>query len=530
MSNDDSDVLNLNNILNQALKLSSEGKITVKNTWNLSLIEHIDEVLNLDVSNDATDNTFQRASATIDASVKIYSTRVDAIHKETYSLLGGLNINSRATLDEDEDEVKDENGEPTVTRRTRTIRPALEQDPAKLLMDLTVDPNIGEMERQAKLCGDSSAANNLVMARFPILADPVPVLDPRNATIVFAIDEMQIAPGEMAGGSFEFVGSLFSAVEEALYGARQDDSGEVAEQYASLAMDNGPDSDSDDDAGVAPDFDADFGDAEGDWTIGNAVEAALNVASPGGITSMATMVTLPETSTTAWAEVWKNPVKITAAKTKTAGKAAAKASAPTVAWEEAVPLKMMARATKTAAKTHGESNWAPRTASTFNPQRLTKMGFIRRHAVYHGAVARQADQGYGWPGDDDAGMDEVEALINDLDLAPADTDSDSDLEFGLEVPDSFEGGADGVGLGVTAARKQVDLHRLKVSMAAEFDQKPGESAFSGMMMRMPEIHKFSDCDAVSVPIAFVTLLHLCNDRGIMLENSGDDVKIIAPEN
>lgn len=33
----------------------------------------------------------QQASCTLEAGVKIYSTRVDSVHSETYKVLGGLN-------------------------------------------------------------------------------------------------------------------------------------------------------------------------------------------------------------------------------------------------------------------------------------------------------------------------------------------------------------------------------------------------------------------------------------------------------
>jgi condensin complex subunit 2 len=43
----------------------------------------------------------QRASCTLDASVKIYSYRVDAVHKDTYKVLGGLNHVDTSAFDGD---------------------------------------------------------------------------------------------------------------------------------------------------------------------------------------------------------------------------------------------------------------------------------------------------------------------------------------------------------------------------------------------------------------------------------------------
>lgn len=76
----------LRNMLGQCLKLASENKITAKNTWGLPLIEHLDDLIKAEP--DSTN--FQRASVTLDAGVKIYGTRVDSVHTETFKILGGL--------------------------------------------------------------------------------------------------------------------------------------------------------------------------------------------------------------------------------------------------------------------------------------------------------------------------------------------------------------------------------------------------------------------------------------------------------
>jgi condensin complex subunit 2 len=64
-------------------------KINSKNSWQLNLIDYIDDVI--EVQRDAEMTNFQVASCTLDASVKIYSCRVDSVHNETYKVLGGLN-------------------------------------------------------------------------------------------------------------------------------------------------------------------------------------------------------------------------------------------------------------------------------------------------------------------------------------------------------------------------------------------------------------------------------------------------------
>eukprot|EP01119_Soliformovum_irregulare_P020385 TRINITY_DN6591_c0_g1_i3.p1 TRINITY_DN6591_c0_g1~~TRINITY_DN6591_c0_g1_i3.p1 ORF type:complete len:660 (+),score=227.59 TRINITY_DN6591_c0_g1_i3:242-1981(+) len=76
----------------ECIKLSTENKINQKNTWQLNLIDYIDDVLSVQGREGPQEITnFQTASATLDASVKIYSSRVDSVHHETFKVLGGLN-------------------------------------------------------------------------------------------------------------------------------------------------------------------------------------------------------------------------------------------------------------------------------------------------------------------------------------------------------------------------------------------------------------------------------------------------------
>ncbi|CAM9416184.1 unnamed protein product [Chrysoparadoxa australica] len=67
------------------IKLSSENKINAKNSWSLNLIEHMDHML----YGEGKVN-FQKASCTLDASIKIYSYRVDETVASTYRVLENL--------------------------------------------------------------------------------------------------------------------------------------------------------------------------------------------------------------------------------------------------------------------------------------------------------------------------------------------------------------------------------------------------------------------------------------------------------
>lgn len=95
-----------------AIRMNAENKINTSNTWNLHIIDQMDTLLSL---NDETEGengrepstsstldtltakepkprvNFTKASCTLDASVKIYSFRVDDVHLTSYKVLANLN-------------------------------------------------------------------------------------------------------------------------------------------------------------------------------------------------------------------------------------------------------------------------------------------------------------------------------------------------------------------------------------------------------------------------------------------------------
>ncbi|KAE9456191.1 hypothetical protein C3L33_11902, partial [Rhododendron williamsianum] len=77
-------------LFQNCIKLASENKINQKNTWELSLIDHLCDIIKVEQEDDAETN-FQKASCTLEAGVKIYSMRVDSVHSEAYKVLGGIN-------------------------------------------------------------------------------------------------------------------------------------------------------------------------------------------------------------------------------------------------------------------------------------------------------------------------------------------------------------------------------------------------------------------------------------------------------
>ncbi|KAE8673064.1 Condensin complex subunit 2 [Hibiscus syriacus] len=77
-------------LFQNCIKLISENKINQKNTWELNLIDHIRDIIKVEEENDVETN-FQKASCTLEAGVKIYSSRLDSVHSEAYKVHGGIN-------------------------------------------------------------------------------------------------------------------------------------------------------------------------------------------------------------------------------------------------------------------------------------------------------------------------------------------------------------------------------------------------------------------------------------------------------
>ncbi|XP_074930630.1 condensin complex subunit 2 isoform X1 [Phalacrocorax aristotelis] len=97
------------------IKLSTENKITTKNAFGLHLIDYMTEILK---QKDSEGTNFQIAAGTLDASAKIYAMRVDAVHTDTYRVLGGLGKESAPTKNADSQEGEDS----AVSEAVKTVK------------------------------------------------------------------------------------------------------------------------------------------------------------------------------------------------------------------------------------------------------------------------------------------------------------------------------------------------------------------------------------------------------------------------
>lgn len=112
------------------IKMATDNKINSRNSWNFALIDYFHD---LNVLRDSENNiNFQKASATLDGCVKIYSSRVDSVTTETGKLLSGL---AQKKLSEKQEKANAANGEGTEDQGS--------DDPDASEGDIQIDPSTG---------------------------------------------------------------------------------------------------------------------------------------------------------------------------------------------------------------------------------------------------------------------------------------------------------------------------------------------------------------------------------------------------
>lgn len=168
------------------IKLSTDNKITTKNSWQFALIDYFHD---LNVIKDGENINFQRASATLDGCVKIYSGRVESAATETGKLLSGLASKKNAGHEEGGDDENDGDGdeannsvmEEDATKKKRKINRVLESTLVdfetirvkKLEQELAIDP----LFKKALADFDEGGAKSLLLNALSIDATGRVVFD-----------------------------------------------------------------------------------------------------------------------------------------------------------------------------------------------------------------------------------------------------------------------------------------------------------------------------------------------------------------
>ncbi|WAQ91958.1 hypothetical protein PtA15_15A351 [Puccinia triticina] len=141
----------MNNNYDEWMKMATDNKINVNNTWSFALIDYFHDMSLLRNPEAEGGINFQKASCTLDGCVKIWTSRVDSVATETGKLLSGLaeeanNISNQIDGEDDED-VGDVSGlkAPKKTRIRATNSTSLVDFNEKikvkeLELEFTVDP------------------------------------------------------------------------------------------------------------------------------------------------------------------------------------------------------------------------------------------------------------------------------------------------------------------------------------------------------------------------------------------------------
>ena len=145
-------------------KIYKKQKINAKNAFDIN-VEFIESVANLVTKNEET--SWQKASASLDASAKIYGFRVDSVHSETFKILGGLNRNEKNdnedlsennNIEKKEKEKKKYNGGNTIENNHEKL------NLTKYDLEFDVDPLFKSMT--AKF--NESGAKSLLLNNLPL--------------------------------------------------------------------------------------------------------------------------------------------------------------------------------------------------------------------------------------------------------------------------------------------------------------------------------------------------------------------------
>jgi condensin complex subunit 2 len=117
------------------------------------------------------ESAWQRASASLDATAKIYGYRVDSVHTETFKFLGGLNRNKKDLNSKNENELEGQD-ESDISKKKEKIKRGintLETNVRKLNLDkydidLEVDPLFSVMTSKF----NESTARGLLLNTIPL--------------------------------------------------------------------------------------------------------------------------------------------------------------------------------------------------------------------------------------------------------------------------------------------------------------------------------------------------------------------------
>ncbi|KAJ5073067.1 condensin complex subunit 2 [Anaeramoeba ignava] len=161
-----------------SIKLCTENKVNQKNSWSLNLIDYLEEVIDNQAKEKKGGTNFQVASFTIDASVKIYSYRVDSVLNEAYKILSGFNLtentkkkNSKSKNQDDQlnSQTNQENEEDQSRKSKQRGSSTLEKNISNLnLKTHETNVNIDPLFKQITTSINESGPNKLLLNQLSV--------------------------------------------------------------------------------------------------------------------------------------------------------------------------------------------------------------------------------------------------------------------------------------------------------------------------------------------------------------------------
>ncbi|XP_049874178.1 condensin complex subunit 2 [Pectinophora gossypiella] len=174
------------------LKLYAENKINKDNAWNLQLIDFMTSMLR---KHDSRMENLQTASTVVDASARIYSFRVDAVHYDVLKMAGGLSKAAQTKRGKKDDEgcTQDEgavDGDVTtapVKKKKKRSKGAVAANPDVFNGDFDANDCIDPFfERLAATTGDVTSSNRAFNATLPI--------DDKTLGLILRTDDLFLEP------------------------------------------------------------------------------------------------------------------------------------------------------------------------------------------------------------------------------------------------------------------------------------------------------------------------------------------------
>ena len=165
----------LGEMYRQAIKMNAENKLNATNSWGFNFIENMHKFLGDEEVDTTTDNTsmktikeetktsssgttkrvnFTKASCTLDASVKIYSYRVDDVHLSSYKVLANLNRTDNGKKNKDNNNTNND-GETNIDNKHKSSSRSMQSKSG-----CTLERNMGKYTQTYIQINQQTMTNN----------------------------------------------------------------------------------------------------------------------------------------------------------------------------------------------------------------------------------------------------------------------------------------------------------------------------------------------------------------------------------